>query len=221
MGSGHGVVAGMDEVGRGALAGPVTVGAVLVAAATADPPSGLRDSKLLRPAARAGLVPDLRAWALAWGVGHAWPREVDDLGIVGALGLAGQRALAQAGAMVPGAAVDAVLLDGAHDYLTAALPGEALSGGLPSVVTRVRGDVTCASVSAASVLAKVCRDALMVDLARQHPGYGWESNKGYGAPVHLAALAERGPCEEHRLSWSLPARPPAPTGGPPVHDGPR
>lgn len=221
MGLGHACVAGMDEVGRGALAGPVTVGAVLVTTATPAPPAGLRDSKLLPPAARQALVPALRAWALRWGVGHAWPREIDDLGIIGALGLAGQRALAEAGALAPGSRADAVLLDGAHDYLTAALSGRAQGSTLPSVVTRVRGDVACASVAAASVLAKVCRDALMVDLASQHPGYGWGSNKGYGAPVHLAALAERGPCEEHRLSWSLPGRPPAPVGRPPVHDGPR
>ena len=210
--AGHARVAGVDEVGRGALAGPVTVGAVLVTTTTPAPPSGLRDSKLLRPAARSALVPALRGWALAWGVGHAWPGEVDDLGVIAALGLAGARALQAADLDA-----DALLLDGDRDYLTAALAGRAREDAvLPRVVTRVRADVACASVAAASVLAKVARDALMVDLAAQHPAYGWESNKGYGAPAHLAALAERGPCAQHRLSWGLPG-----AARPPVHDGAR
>ena len=216
--AGHGcTVAGVDEVGRGALAGPVTVGAVLVCAATTAPPAGLRDSKLLRPAARRALVPALRGWALAWGVGHASPAEVDDLGVVAALGLAGARAL-EAADLDAGA----VLLDGDRDYLTAALGRRTRDGdgaGLPRVVTRVRADVACASVAAASVLAKVARDALMVDLALQHPAYGWGANKGYGAPAHLAALAEHGPCAQHRLSWGLPGA--AAGGRPPVHDGAR
>ena len=211
LGAGHGWVAGMDEVGRGALAGPVTVGAVLVTAATPAPPADLRDSKLLSPAAREALVPVLEGWAPAWGVGHARSDEVDDLGVLAALGLAGRRALERAGARA-----GAVLLDGDRDYLTAALDGarpagsRASAGGapgtgaLPRVVTRVRADVACASVAAASVLAKVARDALMVALAREHPRYGWGSNKGYGAPAHLAALVEHGPCAQHRLSWALP-----------------
>lgn len=229
--SGHHRVAGVDEVGRGALAGPVTVGVVVVTADTPTAPTGLRDSKLLTPAARERLVPRLRRWAGAWGVGHAEPEEVDDLGILRALRLAGARALAQAG-LRP----DAVVLDGDYDWLQrpeppaacASLPGAL--GPLPAVRTQVRADERCAAVAAASVLAKVARDQLMVQRAAHHPVYGWDRNKGYSAPEHVAALAEHGPCGQHRRSWRLPGCPPdrlLPPGGgvidlrEPVHDGAR
>ncbi len=198
----------MDEVGRGALAGPVTVGAVLVTTDTSTAPSGLRDSKLLRPAARELLVPLVRAWAHAWGVGHAGAEEVDALGITRALRLAAERALAATGVLV-----DAVLLDGGHDYLTRAAPApdplRPAVALLPSaaVTTRVRADTTCSAVAAASVLAKTERDALMAARGQGYPEYAWGSNAGYGAPAHLAGLAARGPCVEHRLTWALPGSP--------------
>lgn len=183
-------VAGMDEVGRGSLAGPVSVGIVVVDAATRRPPEGLRDSKLLSPAAREALVVPIRGWAHSWAVGHAGPAEIDEVGILRALRLAGERALAALPAR-PGA----VLLDGNHDWL------ESQDCALE---LRVKADVECASVAAASVLAKVARDALMVGLAAEFPAYAWHANKGYAAPAHLAALRELGPCREHRRSWRLP-----------------
>ena len=194
------LVVGMDEVGRGALAGPVTVGAVAVDLSTRSAPRGLADSKDLTPAARTRLVPALRRWGVARGVGHASPAEVDALGIVGALRAAGRRALA---AVALG--VDVVLLDGSHDWLSA--PGDLFDDEPgPRVVTRVGADRTCSAVAAASVLAKVERDTLLVALDAEHPGYGWARNKGYGSADHLAALRELGPVHHHRRSWRLPDR---------------
>lgn len=199
---GHVVVAGSDEVGRGSLGGPVTVGVVLVDVSTGRPPGGLRDSKLLAPAAREALVPRIQRWALAWAVGHASALEIDRIGILRALRLAGERALQQ----LP-AEPTAMLLDGTYDWwrrparCTSSPYGPGWS--LPHVEVRAKADLTCASVAAASVLAKVERDALMVELAERHPHYGWDVNKGYATPAHRRALDEVGPCEEHRRSWSL------------------
>jgi ribonuclease HII len=216
------VVVGMDEVGRGALAGPVSVGAVAVDLRTRACPAGVADSKLLTPLARERLLPAILRWGVARAVGHAGPDEIDALGIVAALRLAGRRAL---GAL--GVAVDTVLLDGSHDWLSpprqGGLFGPDLSvgvdaGAVPSVApgddgsvdlvvrTRVKADRACASVAAASVLAKCERDALMVRLAQDHPAYRWAENKGYGAPEHLAALRELGPSRLHRCTWRLPSR---------------
>lgn len=197
------VVVGMDEVGRGALAGPVTVGAVAVDLGTRTCPRGVADSKLLTPTARQRLLPALGRWGLARGVGHASPEEIDRIGIIGALRLAGRRAL---GAL--GTPVDLVLLDGSHDWLSTPQQGDLFPdpvGGLEVAVrTRVKADLRCASVAAASVLAKCERDALMVALAAEHPGYGWAENKGYGSVEHVDALRRRGPCAAHRRSWRLP-----------------
>ena len=200
------VVVGMDEVGRGALAGPVSVGAVAVDRATRSCPKGVADSKLLTPAARERLVPGIRRWGVARAVGHASAAEIDDIGIIAALRLAGHRAL-QALGIVP----DVVLLDGSHDWLTT--PAELdLFGSFDGVAdagvavrTRIKADQACASVAAASVLAKCERDALMVSLAEVHPGYGWAENKGYGAPEHVQALRAFGPTDLHRRSWRLPS----------------
>lgn len=204
------VVVGMDEVGRGALAGPVSVGAVAVDLSTGTCPHGVADSKLLTPAARRRLLPGLGRWGLARAVGHASPQEIDGIGIIAALRLAGQRALVQL--QVP---FDLVLLDGSHDWLSP--PRQAALFDVPSVAAeagpalaefavrmRVKADRTCSSVAAASVLAKCERDELMVGLAREHPGYSWEENKGYGAPEHLDALRLLGPSVVHRRSWRLP-----------------
>lgn len=186
-------VAGVDEVGRGALAGPVAVGVVVVGIGTADPPEGLADSKMLTPSRRNRLEPALAEWCAAHGVGWADPGEIDRVGIVAALGLAGARAL-DALEIRP----DAVIVDGNIDWLTPALGASAVP-----VTLVVGGDSTCASVSAASVLAKVARDRHMVALADEHPAYGWSSNKGYGSLAHKAAIAERGTTAHHRLTWRL------------------
>lgn len=202
--AGRAALACSDEVGRGALSGPVTIGMVVVTEQTRTAPQGVRDSKLLSPAAREALVPKIRRWAPVHGVGHASPAEIDEYGIIAAMRLAGHRALAQL-TVRP----DAVLLDGNHDYLSvpeqSALFGPPdLSDDVPPVTTMIKADLRCAAVAAASILAKTARDALMVELAIQHPQYGWELNKGYSAPEHIAALAQHGPSVHHRRSWSLP-----------------
>ncbi|MDF2848361.1 MAG: ribonuclease [Oerskovia sp.] len=212
--SGARFVAGMDEVGRGALAGPVSVGVVVVDLSTGTFPKGLTDSKMLTPAAREAMLPAVRDWGLAWAVGHAGPAEIDAHGIVVALRLAGRRALAQVRRSL--GPVDAVLLDGKHDWLTR--PGVDLFEAFdldpeddlalpdPAVRTLVKADLQCASVAAASVLAKCERDGLMTGLARQYPAYGWDGNKGYGSAVHVEALKAHGPTPQHRRSWRLPER---------------
>ncbi|MFZ1286510.1 MAG: ribonuclease HII [Candidatus Phosphoribacter sp.] len=203
------MLAGMDEVGRGALAGPVSVGVVVISEACRSAPQGLRDSKLLTPDARARLVPRIQRWAFAYAVGHASAAEIDAVGIMRALRLAGVRALA-ALPIVP----DLVILDGNHDWLTApehvgllafaeSDPCPGAPELTPAVTTMIKADRRCSSVAAASVLAKVERDTLMVGLAGGHPAYRWEVNKGYAAPEHRAALEHVGPCELHRLTWRL------------------
>lgn len=198
------LLAGMDEVGRGALAGPVSVGVVVIDERVRSAPQGVRDSKLMTPAAREAMVPRLRRWASASAVGHASAAEIDEVGIMAALRLAGRRAL-EALEVRP----DLVILDGNHDWLTepeqVGLFAELGDGpSVPPVTTMIKADMACSSVAAASVLAKVSRDSLMTDLAAEHPRYGWAENKGYSASVHLAALREHGPCDLHRRSWSLP-----------------
>lgn len=202
-------LASVDEVGRGALGGPVTVGVILIDLETPSAPSGVRDSKLLTPAARQKLVPRLQRWAPAWAVAHASPDEIDALGILRALRLAGERAFAA----LPHRP-DHVLLDGSYDWVTRPAPAlfdedgsvadlDATHDPLP-VTVKVKADMSCSSVAAASVLAKTTRDALMVELAAQHPEYGWDINKGYASPEHMDALRRLGPCAQHRRSWSIP-----------------
>ena len=210
LGAGARVVVGMDEVGRGALAGPVSVGVVAVDPRTRTCPAGVADSKLLTAAARTALLPALSRWGLGRAVGHASAAEIDAVGIIGALRLAGRRALARLTAVI--GPVDAVLLDGSHDWLST--PAEAsavalLPGGVPPALgllvhTLIKADRSCASVAAASVLAKCERDAIMTALAPLHPAYRWAHNKGYGSADHLAALRADGPSPLHRLSWRLP-----------------
>ena len=199
---GHRLLAGMDEVGRGALAGPVSVGVVVIDEGCRSAPTGVKDSKLLTHLARERMVPRIRRWARAYAVGHASPAEVDAVGIIAALRLAGTRAL-EALDVIP----DLVILDGNHDWLTdpATVGLLGLDGGCrtPPVTTMVKADLRCSSVAAASVLAKVERDGMMVELARDIPVYGWAENKGYSAPEHTAALRQHGPCEHHRRSWRL------------------
>ncbi|WP_240757371.1 ribonuclease HII [Nakamurella flava] len=219
-------LAGMDEVGRGALAGPVTVGVVVVTQTVGRVPTGLRDSKLLTPAARDALVTPVRRWAADFGVGHAGPEEIDEHGIMVALRLAGERALAQLAAPV-----DAVLLDGNYNYLTPRRPAGTEDDGpdgdaeglfdapavtgpaAPAVHVRIKADMTCAAVAAASILAKTERDRLLVGLAERHPAYGLEINKGYCTPDHSAALRRWGASPVHRRSWRLPGEDPGLFGG--------
>jgi len=184
FGRGTRTVAGVDEVGRGPLAGPVTAAAVVL-----DPariPQGLNDSKRLTPAAREGLATQIRATA-RFAVAHASVAEIDALNILQASLLAMRRALA---ALDP--PPDHALIDG--NRLPRDLPcsGEAL----------IKGDARCLSIAAASILAKVERDRIMAALAREHPGYGWESNAGYPAPAHLAALKQLGITPHHRRSFA-------------------
>jgi ribonuclease HII len=188
-------VIGIDEVGRGAIAGPVAVGLCVVDAAVGVHPEGLRDSKMLSEKKRVALAPLTVEWALHTAVGLASADEVDSIGIVAALGLAARRglvALHEAGARV-GESV--ILLDGSHDWLN-----PALSSPLP-VSTRVKADRDCASVAGASVVAKVHRDSLMISADARLPGYGWPGNKGYGSAEHFAAITELGPTDMHRHTW--------------------
>lgn len=201
------LVAGIDEVGRGALAGPVSVG-VVVLAPREDWPDGLTDSKLLTARRREALMVPLATYGEGRAVGHASAAEIDAVGIVAALRLAARRALAAIA--LP---VDAVLLDGTHDWLTPP-PADLFSEHgddagewqAPPVTMVVKGDRACASIAASSVIAKVERDALMAAAHLDHPAYGWEGNKGYGAAVHLDALRALGPSPLHRVSWRLPTR---------------
>ena len=195
LAAGSRFVVGVDEVGRGALAGPVAVGMVVIDAGMPPHPERLRDSKLLSEAVREELAPLCTSWGLYSAVGEATPAEIDEHGIIAALGLAGWRALESLRAA--GAALDeaSVLLDGNHDYLNPVLERRM------RVTTRIKGDLHCASVAAASVIAKVHRDRIMIGLHDTFPAYGWASNKGYAAPVHVAALTELGPCDHHRRTW--------------------
>jgi len=201
-------LAAMDEVGRGALAGPVSVGVVVVTPSIGRVPAGLRDSKLLTPAARDALVGPVRRWVREYGVGHASADEIDAMGIMSALRLAARRALEHLAAPV-----DAVLLDGNHDYLNprpvAPDPDQAplfLPEPAPAPIPvhlRIKADLTCAAVAGASVLAKTERDRHLVEISPLHPRYNFAVNKGYGTPDHLAALREHGPSDVHRRSWRL------------------
>lgn len=196
------LIACVDEVGRGALAGPVTVGVVLLSRDTRRAPRGIRDSKLLSARAREELLPKIEEWVSASAVGHATAQEIDDVGIMTSLRMAALRALAD----LP-AAPNAILLDGSHDFLSGQRQG-VLWGGeeitVPQVTTVVRGDLRCTGIACASILAKCARDALMTEVARAHPCFDWERNKGYGTREHLEAIARYGPSPEHRRSWRLP-----------------
>ncbi|WP_069817219.1 ribonuclease HII [Streptomyces sp. TP-A0874] len=180
------IVAGVDEVGRGAWAGPVTVCAAVTG--LRRPPEGLTDSKLIAPKRRAELAELLEGWVTAYGLGHSSPQEIDELGMTAALRLAASRALES----LP-VRPEAVILDGNHDYL-----------GPPwRVRTVIKGDQSCVVVAAASVIAKVRRDALMAELGADCPEYAFEDNAGYPSPVHRAALAKFGPTRHHRVSWAF------------------
>ena len=184
-------MAGVDEVGRGPLAGPVVAGAVALDPHSRPPWLGrVRESKQLSAPARRELAAAIKHSAAAWGVGWAAVQEIDSVGILEATRLAMRRALADLAARAQTPA-DYVLVDGrdAHRFHCA----------FESIV---RGDASCTSIAAASVIAKVARDAWMETRAAAYRGYGFAGNKGYGTPAHLDALRRRGPCAEHRYSFA-------------------
>lgn len=175
------VVVGVDEVGRGAWAGPISVGAAVV-------PHDrrvykIRDSKMLTEDEREAMFDRIAGWVDAWAVGHATHLECDELGMSDAQRLAAQRALESLGL-----APDHVLVDGKWDFV----------GGARRIV---RGDRISLSIAAASILAKVTRDRMMREIAHQFPGYNFEANKGYPCPTHKAHLQAMGPSAIHRRSW--------------------
>lgn len=180
-----GLIAGVDEVGRGPLAGPVVVAAVILR----EPLAGLADSKLLSIAARQRLSLLIRQQAMV-AVAAASVAEIERLNILGATMLAMQRAVARL-PVRPGQ----VLVDG----------NRAPEFGIPARCV-IGGDATVPEISAASIVAKVLRDRLMVRLAQRHPGYGWERNAGYGTAAHLAALDRLGLSRHHRLGFAPCAR---------------
>ncbi|PYM66510.1 MAG: ribonuclease HII [Candidatus Rokuibacteriota bacterium] len=177
-------LAGVDEVGRGPLAGPV-VAAVVVLDPRA-PIGGLRDSKLLSPRQRVRLARVIRAQAVAWAVGRVGPARVDTDNVLQATWRAMRRALGRL-AVEPGL----VLVDGPLRIPRLPWPQRAI----------VRGDRRCASIAAASILAKVARDAFMIRVDRRYPDYGFRQHKGYATAAHLEALARLGPCPLHRRSF--------------------
>jgi len=194
----HALVIACDEVGRGALAGPVAVGAVAVDATAARRrvPEGLRDSKLVTEHRRPDVAARAAAWVGASAVGWSSAAEIDEVGIMRALGLAALRAIADlrsGGVLVEDAIV---ILDGNHDYITPA-GGEGLH-----VQPIVKADRDCASASA-SVIAKVARDTLMVSLHEEAPAYQWARNKGYASAEHRAAIRAQGLSAHHRASWAI------------------
>ncbi|MCK2036654.1 ribonuclease HII [Microbacterium sp. SSW1-49] len=193
------LIISLDEVGRGALAGPVAVGAAVMDAAGARRrvPEGLRDSKLVTEKRRPEVAARAAAWVQASAVGWASAAEVDEVGIMRALGLAASRAVS--GVVAQGASLEnaLVLLDGNHDYLSIVHPGPL------RVRPVIKADRDCASVSAASVIAKVARDSLMVELHDGHPAYQWDRNKGYASAEHREAIRASGLSPHHRASWAI------------------
>ena len=180
---GYRVICGVDEAGRGPLAGPVCAAAVILPSHAEIP--GLNDSKKLTDKKRRELMPVIKEMALGYGIAFADEKEIDEINILQATYLAMKRAID----MLP-VKPDLALVDGnrAGDF------------GLP-VKTVVKGDSLSASIAAASILAKVTRDDLMLELAEKYPQYGFEIHKGYGTKAHYAALTEHGPSEIHRMTF--------------------
>ena len=180
---GYSVICGVDEAGRGPLAGPVCAAAVILPPYLTIP--GLNDSKKLSDKRRRELYPVIQEQALAYGIGFADETEIDSINILQATFLAMKRALERL-QLSP----DLALIDG--NRLT--------DFGLP-VRAVVHGDALSANIAAASILAKVSRDDLMLEMAEKYPQYGFEIHKGYGTKLHYAALSEYGPCKIHRMSF--------------------
>ena len=202
---GHRLVGGIDEVGRGAWAGPVSVGIAVLCATPRRIPRGLRDSKQLPEEVRESMFDTVARWCSAWAVGHAGPDECDRLGMTRALRLATRRAYGQ---LPDDARPDAVVLDGSFDYLSPPVAPTLFGDADPRihdgpVQTVIGGDARCASVAAASVLAKVTRDRMMRETAPHYPPFDFERNKGYPSPAHKRALCGYGLSAVHRRSWAF------------------
>ncbi|HTV10245.1 MAG TPA: ribonuclease HII [Acidimicrobiales bacterium] len=181
--AGHELVVGMDEVGRGAWAGPIMVGAAMVPRERRV--YGVRDSKMLPEGRREALFDRIAAWCPAWAVGEATQVECDALGMAEAQRLAARRALGDLG-VVP----DMVLIDGKWDF-----------AGTGNTLRIVKGDAYCLSIAAASMLAKVTRDRYMREIAPNFPQYEFQDNKGYPCWRHKMALQAYGPSTVHRRTW--------------------
>lgn len=182
-------IAGVDEAGRGAIAGPVAAGAVVLphdVPDLAEKLEGVQDSKVMTPRDREVWAVAIKKTAVAWGVGFASKDEIDQIGIVPATCLAASRALAKLTC-----SIEHILVD----YLT-------LPGVEASQTPLVKGDARSLSIAAASVLAKTTRDALLIELDGKYPDYHFESNKGYATEAHLRAIDALGPCDQHRCSFS-------------------
>ena len=177
------MICGVDEAGRGPLAGPVCAAAVILPENLEIP--GLNDSKKLTDKKRRELFPIIQEKAIAYGIAFATEQEIDEINILQATFLAMQRAIDQ----LEGKA-NFALIDGNREK----------DFGLP-VMTVVKGDSRSANIAAASVLAKVSRDDYMDEMAKKYPEYGFEIHKGYGTKAHYAALSEKGPCPIHRLTF--------------------
>ena len=180
---GYRLICGVDEAGRGPLAGPVCAAAVILPEHLEIP--GLNDSKKLSDKRRRELFPIIQESALAHGIGFASPEEIDEINILQATFLAMRRAISQLH-VTP----DLALIDGNRET----------DFGVPCR-TVIKGDSLSANIAAASVLAKVSRDDLMLKAAEEYPGYGFEIHKGYGTKAHYAALEEKGPCAIHRRTF--------------------
>ncbi len=180
---GHEFVVGVDEVGRGSWAGPISVGAAVVPRDRRV--YKIRDSKMLTEEEREALFDRIVEWLADWSVGHATHDECDRLGMSAAQRLAARRALEGLSAHP-----DHVLIDGNWDFV-----------GHPSTTRIIRGDATSLTIASASIVAKVTRDRMMRAVADQFPWYNFENNKGYPGPHHRAALAAHGPTTIHRRSW--------------------
>lgn len=253
------IIIGFDEVGRGALAGPVMVGAAAIWADDLPDlsiPAGIADSKMLTARRRENMVDSLKEWCAAWAVGSASAREIDEWGISPALGVAALRAIAsieeqltpekfaehelnhvqriqneredepattqlalfddiadqpaRPSVVLPGSRLRIRgILDGPYNYINrsiGAIGAPAITNPV-DIVTRVKGDQSCATVAAAAVIAKVTRDHLMVRLSQENPDtygmYGWDHNKGYGSKGHKEAIRQFGPSDMHRTTWHL------------------
>lgn len=178
-------IVGVDEVGRGAWAGPLTVGAAVLP--QSGRVNGIRDSKLLSEPEREALFDRVAGWCQTWAVGHVSNAECDSLGMAAAQRLAARRAIAGLG-LTP----DKVLIDGSWDFV-----------GLGNTTRLIKGDAHCLSIAAASILAKVSRDRILREHARHFPMYDFDRNKGYPCPRHQAALRAYGPSTFHRSSWAF------------------
>ena len=181
--AGNDVVVGVDEVGRGAWAGPITVGAAVLP--TDRRVYKVRESKMLTEAEREVFYDRLTGWCRAWGVGHASQVECDRLGMSAAQKLAARRAMEMLG-LKP----DVVLVDGNWDFVA-----------MGNTKRLIKGDARCLSIATASILAKVTRDRIMRAEAEHFPGYDFDLNKGYPCPRHKTALAAFGPTSIHRRTW--------------------